>query len=153
MLKIEHTFIITLLWERERAGSGRETIESRAKLWGPRKHTLCFLSISLSLKPSTSPAYPLTMFFSLLLYCFSSPALSHFATAKGGFLTQVSTLLFWVLIGDAIWRAATRDGQGPAGNNPQHNNSRCSSHTTVFIWLYILLFLLSRGVCYWFMCV
>lgn len=71
----------------------------------------------------------------LLLYthCSSiSLLLSHFATTKEGFLTQLSFLLFWLLVGDAIWRAATRDGQGLGANDPHNNNPRCIYYMWVF---------------------
>ena len=58
---------------------------------------------------------------------------SYFATTEDGFLTTVSHLLFWLLVGDAIWRAATKDGQGIDGNT----DNRCEFYLAIYTlaWL------------------
>lgn len=41
-------------------------------------------------------------------------ACSYFVRWNDSLLTQLASLLFWVLLGDVFWRAATRDGKSEA---------------------------------------
>jgi hypothetical protein len=56
----------------------------------------------------------------VLLYVAVHWLFFYLATNNDSFLCRLSSLLFWVLVGDAIWRAATEGGQEGGPNNSRY---------------------------------